>query len=120
MAVLKNANLGLAFLLELCALAALAYWGSNTGSDALTHAVLGIGAVLIVAFVWGIFLAPRAVRPLPPLVNLALKVIVFGVAALALAAAGQPTLAVIFAIVTAINLILAWVWKQAPGLSAGV
>ncbi len=120
MTALKNANLVVAFVLELCALAALAYWGFNTGEGTQTHLVLGIGAPLIVAAVWGLFLAPRAVRPIAPLANLVLKLIVFGAASLALAVSGQLTLSQILAVVAAINLSLAWVWKQAPGLGPDV
>ncbi len=120
MTALKNANLALAFLLELCLLGALAYWGFNTGSGTVIHVVLGIGAPLVVAILWGMFLAPRAARPVSPPVNLVLKLLVFGAGALGLAVAGQPTLAVVFAIVVIINLTFAWVWKQEPGLSANV
>ncbi len=118
MSALKNGNLALAFLLELCALAALAYWGFNTGSDTLIHIILGIGAPLIAAIVWGTFLAPRAAKRIPPLASLVLKILVFGAAALGLAAVGQTTLAVVFAVLVVINLFFAQVWKQEPGLSA--
>jgi hypothetical protein len=37
------AILSLAFLLELCALVALAYWGVLTGGGPVTKAALGIG-----------------------------------------------------------------------------
>jgi hypothetical protein len=109
---LKYANLALAFLLELCALAALAYWGFNTGSGELIHLILGIGAPLLTAVVWGMFVAPRAVKPAAPPAKLALRLIVFGAAALGLAAAGQSTLAVIFAVLVAINLTLIYAWRQ--------
>ncbi len=120
MAVLKNANLALVFVLELCMLAALAYWGFNTGSGTLIHIVLGIGAPLIAAVVWGLFVAPRAVKPVSPLVRLALRLLVFGSAVLGLAVAGQPSLAAIFAILVAINLILVRVWSQSPDMNPDV
>lgn len=40
---IKGANLALRFLLELCALIALAYWGFETGSGAIAKFALGIG-----------------------------------------------------------------------------
>jgi hypothetical protein len=46
---IKNANLALRFLLELCALAALGYWGFQTGRGPVMSAVLGIGAWLLTA-----------------------------------------------------------------------
>ena len=56
---IKGANLALRFLLELCALVALAYWGFETGSGAIAKFALGIGAPLVAAVVWGAFVAPR-------------------------------------------------------------
>lgn len=52
------ANLTLAFLLELCALVALGYWGVWTGDGPVTKAALGIGAPLCAAVLWGLFAAP--------------------------------------------------------------
>jgi hypothetical protein len=59
--LIKGANLFLRFLLELCALGALGYWGFKTGSATLTKVVLGVGAPLVaaVAVVWSTFLSPR-------------------------------------------------------------
>jgi hypothetical protein len=53
--VIKNANLLLRFLLELCALAALGYWGFKTGGGMAAKVGLGIGAPLAAALVWGCF-----------------------------------------------------------------
>jgi hypothetical protein len=100
------ANLTLRFVLELCMLAAFGYWGFNAGSDALSSALLGIGAPLVAATVWGLLLSPRAPISLPLLAHLALQVVIFGLAALALAASGQPTLAIVFAAVVAGHLVL--------------
>jgi hypothetical protein len=58
--LIKGANLLLRFLLELCALGALGYWGFKTGSVTSTKVVLGVGAPLVAAVVWGTFLSPRA------------------------------------------------------------
>jgi hypothetical protein len=38
------ADLALAFLLELCALAALGYWGVRTGGGLVTKTALGIAS----------------------------------------------------------------------------
>ncbi len=67
--LIKGANLLLRFLLELCALGALGYWGFKSGSATSTKVVLGVGAPLVAAVVWGTFLSPIApvieVGPLP-------------------------------------------------------
>ena len=59
------ANLTVAFLLELCALAALGYWGLRTASGPATKAALGIGAPLLAAVLWRLFAAPRAPVSIP-------------------------------------------------------
>jgi hypothetical protein len=66
------ANLTVAFLLELCALAALGYWGLRAASGPAAKAALGIGAPLLAAVLWGLFAAPprprgRKRRPGEPL-----------------------------------------------------
>lgn len=108
----KQANLALAFLLELGVLAALGYWGFQTGHGTAVHIGLGIGAPLIAIGVWAVYGAPRSARRLRGFRLLMLRVIFFGSGAIALWAANQPTFAVLFAIVSVINLTLIYVWRQ--------
>jgi Protein of unknown function (DUF2568) len=108
----KSANLGLSFLLELCALAALAYWGFQVSNGPVVAVVLGIGAPLLTALIWGRFAAPASRTRLPMPWLLILKVVIFALAAAALAGAGQPGLAGVFAVVVVINLALAQLWGQ--------
>ena len=96
------ANLTLAFLLELCALAALGYWGVSVGGGLVTKAALGLGAPLLAAVLWGLFAAPRAPESVP-LVGLGVKFIVFGSAVVALYATGHRTLAIVFAVIVVAN-----------------
>jgi hypothetical protein len=112
MALLKAVNLGITFLLELCMLAALAYWGFRASNSLPVRLLLGLGAPLLAILIWALFMAPKASRRLTGLPYLLLKIVLFGAAALALAAAGQPTLAIIFVIVTVINQILLYAWRQ--------
>ncbi|MGN6565952.1 MAG: YrdB family protein [Thermomicrobiales bacterium] len=112
MQALKAANLGLRFLLELCALAALAYWGIQAGRGLLLKLVLGIGAPLAAAVVWGTFVAPKATVPVPAPVRILIEVVIFGLAALGLAAAGRPTLAWVLVVIFVINDILLYTWRQ--------
>src|SRR4051794_27452061 len=87
---LTGANLALRFALELAALAALAYWGFHTGRTAIADVVLGLGAPLLAAVVWGVFAAPTSARRLRGGGLLAVQSAVFAAAAIGLAAAGQP------------------------------
>lgn len=100
-------NALLAFLLELVALACLCWWGFATGPNVLLSIVLGVGLPVVAAVVWGLFAAPRARVPLPRAGVLTVKILIFGAATAALAALGQPILAAVFALVTAVNLIIA-------------
>jgi quinol-cytochrome oxidoreductase complex cytochrome b subunit len=110
--LIKGANLALRFLLELCALGALAYWGFKTGSGALTRVGLGIGAPLVAAVVWGTFVSPQAPVQLPGPLVLGLQALVFGSAAAGLVATGHRTLALVFGAIIVINAVLMYVWGQ--------
>ncbi|WP_236795946.1 YrdB family protein [Amycolatopsis sp. GM8] len=100
---MRLVNEGLAFLLELLALAALAYWGFATGDGTTWKIVLGVGAPVLAAVVWGLFAAPRATFGLPIAGILVVKAIVFGAAVAALVVTGNPVLAVIFAVLVVAN-----------------
>jgi hypothetical protein len=112
MMILKYVNLALAFALELAMLAAYAFWGFGAVENTLLRIILGVGIPLIVAGIWGMYMAPRAAKPVTPQVKLVLLLVLFGGAALALAAAGQITLAAIFAALVVINQVLLRVWQQ--------
>ena len=56
--VIKNGNVALRFLLELCVLVALGYWGFQTGQGLFAKIGLGIGTPLVAAVVWGLLGAP--------------------------------------------------------------
>jgi hypothetical protein len=100
--IFRWANLALAFLLELCALAALGYWGVSVGGGLVTKTALGLGTPLVAAILWGLFAAPRAPVSVP-LVGLGVKLIVFGSAAAALYATGHRALAIVFAAIVVAN-----------------
>jgi hypothetical protein len=112
MSFLKNANLGLSFLLELCAMAAFAYWGYQAGAGLFVKIALALAAALLAAVVWGLLAAPRAPRRLPKWPLLVFKLLFFGLAAAALFAAEQSTLAGVLAGLAVINLGLGYTWGQ--------
>jgi len=100
---LKGANLVLRFLVELCGLAAVAYWGSRVSSSTAVNVVVAIAAPVAVATVWGLWLAPKAHNRLDPPARTLLELAVLAVAVAALVAAGQPLLGVILAVVAVLN-----------------
>jgi hypothetical protein len=110
--LIKGANLVLRFLLELCVLGALGYWGFKTGGGLLAKIALGIGAPLVAAVVWGTFVSPQAPVRLPWILVLGLQMLVFGSAAAGLAVTGHRSLALVFVVVVVINAILMYVWGQ--------
>ena len=93
MSPLRAIALALRFLLELCALTALGYWGWKTGHSTLMKLVLGIGAPLGAAVVWGMVVSPKATVDASPAVRFAVEIAVFGSAILGLWVSGQPDLA---------------------------
>lgn len=64
MILLQYTNLAIRFLLELCALATLGYWGFHTGQGFLLRLGLGLGSPLALAVLWGMFGSPNAAYPL--------------------------------------------------------
>jgi hypothetical protein len=110
--IIKNANLALAFFLELGVLAALAYWGFQTGQGTIVRFALGIGAPAVAIVVWALFGSPQAMWHLDGIYRVLLEVIFFGSAAVALFVAGQHVLGVAFALVFVLNTVLASVLGQ--------
>ncbi len=110
---MRAANLALRFLLELVALAGLAYWGAHTGSGAV-RVVLAIAAPVAGAVVWGLWCAPRSQRRLSPAPRTAVEAAVFGLGAAGLAVAGRVTLAIAFVVVSIANWALLFAWRQDP------
>ncbi|REE88987.1 uncharacterized protein DUF2568 [Paenibacillus taihuensis] len=112
MIIIKNINLLLRFLLELFALGSLAYWGWHTGNRTIWRIVLSVGAPLLAAVVWGMFVAPKASIVVPTWLQLLLEIVVMGSAAVALYAAGRVTLSTVFLLIYIVNRILIYVWDQ--------
>ena len=102
MQALRIANLALKFVLELGAFAAFAYWGARTGSGAVS-VVLAIAAPAVAIVLWGVFAAPKSQRRLALGPRVVFELGVFGLAVVALIAAGSPAAAVVFGALAAIN-----------------
>ena len=120
MKTIKLINLGVRFLLELCGLAALIYWGFNTG-EGLMKIVLGVGVPLFAAVMWGTFRVPNDPGKAPVAVRgsvrLLLEAVFFGLTVIALSSAGQPTWAALLGIAIVINYAILyerviWLLKQ--------
>ena len=102
----REANDVLRFLLELCTLAAVAYWGWAEGG-----AWPSVGVVTSPDG-FGTFMAPKSTRRVADPWRLALELVIFGSAVVALAWAGQMVLAIVFAAAAAVHLALTFVLGQ--------
>jgi hypothetical protein len=104
-------NLALRFVLEMVALAALAYWGW-TEHGGIGRFVFGIGLPVAAAAVWGTFRVADDPRDppvtVPGWVRLLLEVVYFAAAVILLAAAGQSRVAVIFGVIVVLHYVVSY------------
>jgi hypothetical protein len=100
---MEAANLALRFVLELCALAALGYWGWQAGGSTAPSVALAVAAPLAAAVLWGCFVAPKRRFEVSEAVKLGVELLVFGAAVAGLVAAGAWPLGLALGIVYAVN-----------------
>ena len=105
MSGLRGVTLAVRFLCELAMLAALAHWGFTVG-DGIGAWVLGVGAPLLAAVVWGAWVAPKARWPVPMPVRVVIELVLFGAAVGGLTVAGQPVLAVVLGVAALVTSLL--------------
>ena len=114
--MLKGIALVLRFLLELCALGALGYWGFVTGGTALAKVGLGLGIPLVAAVAWGTFVAPKALVKVPGAARLLVELGVFASATAALYVAGGTRLATALMLVYVLDrVLLIALWQRLFG-----
>jgi len=109
---LKLLNQALRFGLELAMLVIFGFWGFKTGSPPLMRWVLGIGAPLLAAVIWGLWMAPRASMRLEGAAFFLVELVLFGLAGWALYSMGQKILTLWFGLIYLVNRLLMFVWKQ--------
>ena len=112
MDVIRSANLALRFLLELCALAATAYWGATGDGGRGRRILLAVAVPLLVGVVWMLFVAPGATIQTGPVLRFSVELAVFAAAASALLQRGHMVLAAVLGLCYAVNRALMAVWDQ--------
>ncbi len=107
-------NLVLRFILEVCALIAVGFWGLNQTENSLKF-VLAICLPIILAVIWGVFAVPndksrsgKAPVPTPGILRLALELGIFVFATWCLYNLGYYQLYIVFGVVIAIHYILSY------------
>ena len=103
MRFLLGLNATLAFLLELALLAAAVAIGLLLPAPLAVRIAVAVLLPAIVIAVWAIWVAPRAARRLAPPSRLIVQIVLFAVAVLGLAVAGQVLWAVVLAALVAIR-----------------
>jgi hypothetical protein len=112
MSALKGLNLGVRFLLELSMLASVGYWGFKMHAGWPMKILLGAGLPILLAVIWGYFMAPRSAHRLSGLPFTIMDFILLGSGAVALYASGLVNLAWMYAVVLVVSEILRLIWKQ--------
>ncbi len=100
-------GLGLHFLLELCALAAMIFAGFRLGDALPMRLLLGVGLPLAAAVLWGVLRVPNdpgaAIIAVPGWLRLLIEWAVLGTAIAMLFAAGQPMWAALFLVAVVVD-----------------
>jgi hypothetical protein len=112
MELLKGSNLLVRFLLELGMYFAVGYWGFKTHSGWVLKVIFGIGLPVLMAVLWGLFLAPKATHPLRGVSRLLLELALLGSGAAALFASGKANLGWFYIGILVVNEVLLFAWKQ--------
>lgn len=104
----RLANLGLRLLLEIAGLAALAYWGWTQNAGVARY-VLAAGLPSVAGTLWAVFRVPgdetsgEGLVLTPGPVRLALELVLFGGATVALWVAAQPIAAGVLGVLTLVH-----------------
>jgi Protein of unknown function (DUF2568) len=105
----ESANLAVRFILEICVLVALGYWGWKTG-DGTMRWVLAVGSVVAAIVVWSLFVSPNPTIELARPIRLVIEFVVWAAAAAALWATALRALAVVFIVVAVVSGTLNYIW----------
>ena len=94
------------FILEIAMLVSFMYWGFHLDTSLFVKILFGVGTPILVAIIWGTFIAPKASIPVTVPIRVLLQIILFSLAAVALYFSEKATLAIIFGTIVLIEMIL--------------
>lgn len=111
MEALKALNLAIRFfVVELGALAAAAYWGWEATSNAGRWYLAVLAPALVIA-VWGLFISPKARIQVAKQAALAIELVLLGLVAVGLAAAGPVWLGIAYGAVALVSGLVNYAFK---------
>jgi hypothetical protein len=96
----------------LAMLAAFAVWAYMQGKSMSWKIIFAVTIVLAVMTLWGIFAAPRSAHRLQLTPRLLFEGILFNLSVIALHKSGYNTLAIWFAVLAVISIVLSIVFKE--------
>ncbi|GAA3706150.1 YrdB family protein [Nonomuraea antimicrobica] len=115
LALAKNSNALLMFLLELGVLVSAGYWGFTVSPHWGLKLLAGLGGPALLVLAWALFGAgggANATFPLTGPARAVLEILWFGGGALALYASGLVTSAAVFSVLFVVNAVLRIVWNE--------
>lgn len=95
-------NDGVRFFLELFAIFSLGFWGFIAWPAPLNF-VFGLGTPLVAIVLWGLFRAPKARFPLPPVGRVIVEALVMGGAVFAWIAIGRGYVGLVFGVIALLS-----------------
>lgn len=109
---LKLLNLSLAFILELIAVGAFAYFGFHLNQPTVVKILIGVGLPILVITAWAVWAAPASTNRLHIPWLLVFKAVIFTGGALALHASGKTSWSLGLFLFFICNEALALLWGQ--------
>ncbi|HDX9611332.1 TPA: YrdB family protein [Bacillus toyonensis] len=110
--MLQEFNITLRFMLELCVLGIVGYWGFRVATITAIKITLAIILPIAVAVIWGLFGAPHGEWEVQGILHVLLEIIMLGVGIAALYHLKHPILASGLAIIIVVNRMLMFIWNQ--------
>ena len=112
MNLIKQFNLLVSFLLEVGLVVLAGYWGFHQSESSILNYILAIGVPTVIILLWGAWAAPKSKRRLKNPVRTIFKLAMMAFAVFFAYATRHPVWALSFAIITILNVSLAYLWAQ--------
>jgi hypothetical protein len=112
MEAIKQLNLILAFLLELCMFAIFAFWGYQQGTTKTLRDTIAIALMLFSIILWGIFAAPNSQYRLRYPLRMLFEAAMFLIASFLLYKSDHKFLAICFFTAVCLNNLIAYIYHQ--------